>query len=91
MESAIKNFLKKHNDFFCSNYRTLNRGLYLHADETEIIVLEEVMNERGDNSNRVFVFEFECGCLAICRTETNAMEKYLMRIPFTDYAEYTIL
>ena len=35
--------------------------------------------------------EFECGDLTSCRTEINTMEKYLMKIPFADYATYQIL
>lgn len=35
-----------------------------------------------------FVFEFDCGELSKIKTEHNAMERYMMLIPTSEYAEY---
>lgn len=37
-----------------------------------------------------FILEFNCGVLCNMKTERNAMEKYMMRIPVSEYAEYIV-
>lgn len=77
--SAIRNFLRN-NKMISTDM--VARGLYLHDDCRETIILELDWNKT------VFVFVNDCGCLVECRTEKNTFDKYILQIPNCDYAEY---
>ena len=64
------------------------RGLYLRMDCTELFSIE---CREWKNQRRTFVFEYGCGYLDSCKTETNTMEKYLMYISKAEHAEYVTL
>lgn len=81
--SIVKKFMEEHSQFFRGN--NIVRGLYIRSDCTEIFVLEQA--EWKGNRN-TFVFRFDCGSLASCNTEVNTMEKYILEIAHSDFAEY---
>ena len=81
--TVICKFMSEHRSLF--EGFIISRGLYLRENCTEFIILE---CEEWKNQRKTFVFEFGCGCLASCKTEFNTMEKYLIDIPKSDFAEY---
>lgn len=81
--SIVKKFMEEHYQFFHGNQ--IVRGLYIRTDCTEIFVLEQA---EWKNNRKTFVFKFECGNFASCNTEINTMEKYILEIAHSDFAEY---
>ena len=80
---AVKKFVDTHYDFFDGDL--LTRGLYIRFDTSELFVIER---KAWKDKRDTFVFEFNCGCFVSCRTEINTMEKYILEIHKSDYAEY---
>ena len=81
--SVVNKFMEEHSQLFRGNQ--IVRGLYIRIDCVEIFVLEQ---REWKNQRNTFVFRFECGNFVSCNTEINTMEKYLLEIPNSDFAEY---
>ena len=81
MKSVCENFMEKNNALL--NGVSIERALYLRNNCTEIIVLQ-----CNYKNKKCFIFEHDCGVLNAIKSEFDSMEKYMMLIPNSEYAEY---
>ena len=79
----VGKFMEEHSQFFRGNQ--IVRGLYIRDGGVELFVLEQ---KEWKDKRTTFVFQFDCGTFASCKTEINTMEKYLLEIPDADFAEF---
>lgn len=79
---VIWNFLEANEGLFYTT-RILKSALYMDFyDYCESIFVIQLTN------GTCFIFEHDCGVIAHIKEERNAMEKYMMRIPASNYTEY---
>ena len=77
----IRNFLDRSEGVFRS--MIIKSALYMgFYDYCEYLYVIQTMN------GNCFIFEFCGGELEHIKEECNAMEKYMKRIPYSDYVEY---
>lgn len=79
--SPIKAFIENNKRLFDGIYG--KSALYLQDNCEGIYVIQAT-------NGTCFIFRLDCGVLQDIKTERNAMEKYMMRIPTSEYAEYIV-